>query len=453
MNLLLRACWTLLALATVPAALAQLSLLVDGRAVGEVRTDIVSGHSYAPVDALASGLGATLAAPMGASTVALTLGGHVVEVEVVGTAGSARREGAVRRNGGAVDDMAAVQGDDAVWAPVGPVARAFGAHVSFLPASAAVVVVTTRPVLTAAELRGNANEETLHLRLDGPVAWSRFENAALGLTELQLRRARLERAKSLEGDLFRRVDLFPEEGGVRIRVDAPGAGIDVVALADGSGSELRIRAVADAEDAPAGDAAEHDVLVVLDPGRGGTSGEEDSGSVTLSLANAVATRLEREGIEVELTRTSGSGPGLGDRAAAGAKADLFAAVHAADLQPGDVRIWILGDPPDDGAMAAAIRRNAATALAAGVEDEVRREILLGLVPDLEVGRRYGRSLATSLFQLGGYRAGGVREAPLAVLSGAAGRGILLEFAPSDLRDPRLAEVLAAAIRSALGGAP
>lgn len=439
-------CWGLVAVvAWCGAALAQMSLVVDGRSVGEVRTDVVSGHSYAPVDSLASGLAAGLAAPAGTTRVVLTLGGHVVEIDVVDDASGANRSGAVRLDGRPVGDLAAVQGDDAIWAPVTPVARAFGGQVSFMPEANSVVVVSSRAQLTDVDIEGDRRRETLTLALDAPAAWTRFENAALGLTELHLDRALLVRARTLEGDLFRRVDLIPEGDGVRVRIDAPGATVDVVAVADGAGSRVLVRAVAGADAASEDGDEEGDARVVLDPAGGG------DGERLLALAEEVARLLRREGIEAELTRSSSSATGLGERAEAGASADLFATLDTAELPAGEVRIWVLGDPEDEGIMNEAVRRNAATALAAGVEDEVRRRILVGLVPDLEIGRRYGRSLATTLFQLGGYRAGGVGEAPLAVLTGAAGRGVLLEFAAADVADDRLAEVLAAGIRSALGG--
>lgn len=449
--------WATLA-ALTGAAHAQLTLVIDGRTVGEVRTNLVSGHSYAPADALAGGLGATLAAPAGTAVAALTLGGHVVQIDVVDAPTDAQRAGAVRADGGIAGGLAAVRGDDALWLPVTPVVTAFGAQVSFLPDRDAVVVVSPRPTLTNASLRGSDPEEVLTLNLDVPVSWSRFENSALGLTELHLRRARLERARTLDGDVFRRVDLLPESDGVRIRLDAPGASLEIVTLPDGRGSIIRVRARPDAE---ADDATERgdERRVVIGAGAGAGTTAADGDSDAEALADAVARRLRGEGVDADVAPSrsadaaGGAGADVTGSAGEAARADLFVSLHVAALPSGEVRVWVLGDPVDPDVLQMAVRTNAATALAAGVEDEVRRSILLGLVPDIEAGRRYGRSLATALFQLGGYRAGGVGEAPLAVLEGAAGRGVLLEFSPDDLRDERLPDILAAAIESALGGAP
>ncbi|MDZ7802114.1 MAG: N-acetylmuramoyl-L-alanine amidase [Trueperaceae bacterium] len=433
------------------AAFAQSSLLIDGRPAGEVRTDLVPGNSYAPADRLAEELGARLAAPVGSDTVALLFSGHVLQLGVVPFGDEAGVTGAVRLDGSPVGDLAAIRGDDAVWVPVAPVVRAFGASISYLAERDAVVIVTPRPSVNDATLERRDGFDLLRISLDGPVAWQRFDDAAVGVTEITLRRARLTQAESLAGTWIRRADLIPAGQGVRVRIDAPGATLEVTTLAAGRGSEVRIR-VQPASDTPDEPRGETDLSVVLDPGHGAGSGLPGEGEATLSLARAVAERLEREGVSVRLTRQAAGDVPHAQRLSAAADADLFLSLHAADLPSGEVRVWVLGEAAEEAVMRAAIRRNAREALNAGVEDELRRRILLGLVPDLELGRRYGRAIATALFQVGGYRAGEVEAAPLALLEGAAGRGVLLEFALDDLRDPDLPEVLAAAVRSAASGA-
>jgi N-acetylmuramoyl-L-alanine amidase len=443
-----RALAILLLLAGAGAAIAQTALRVDGREVGEVRTDLLPGHSYAPLDRLAAGLGARLAAPVGAEQAALTLGGHVLVLDVVEQAEDPRRPGAVRLDGRPVGDLAAIRGDDAVWGPVAPLVRALGADVAYLPDRQAVVVVTPRAELTDAELGGPGVSETLRLRLDAPVAWTRFDDPAVGRTELLLRRARLERARTLRGRLMDRVDLVPEEQGVRVRVDAPGARVEVIALADGEATDLRIRARPAPSAAERGDPAPVDGAprIALDAGAGGDE------VALLELARDVAAALRADGAEVELTHDRpGPVPG-GRRLAAAAEAQLFVRVQAADLPTGEVRLWVLGEAGEDQALEMAVRRNAAEALDGEEVDALRRELLLGLVPDLEVGRRAARSIATALFQLGGYRAGEVGEAPLLALAPAAGRGVLIEIGRGDLAAPQLPEVLAEALASAASGA-
>ena len=144
------------------------------------------------------------------------------------------------------------------------------------------------------------------------------------------------------------------------------------------------------------------------------------------------------------------------RLQAAAGADLVVALQLGRLPPGEVRLWVLGEADDRAALDLAIRRNAAAALRDGQAEEdtdaLRREVLLGLVPDLSVGRRAADALASALFQLGGFRAGSVGEAPLTVLAPAAGRGVLIEVAPDDLAGDALADVLAAALASVASGA-
>lgn len=446
-------------------ATAQTSLRVDGRPLGEIRSDLVSGNAYAPLDRLASGLGARLAVPVGGDSAALTLGGHVVVIDVVEQGASAQVAGAVRRDGVSYGDLAAIRGDDAVWGPVALIARALGAHVGFLQAEASVVVVTPRANVTASDLTTSGEVETLRVDLDAPVSWSRFDDPALGRTELVLRRAGTDRARTLRGERMERVDLIPEEDGVRIRIDAPGTVIDVIALADGDATDLRIRATPVPERSDAGGDAGGDEgsdatprseagpVVALDPAQDDAPPEVRSSLQT--LAAAVADGLRDDGAEAILTRDGPSPVTHERRLQVAAGADLFVAIRLADLPPGEVRLWVLGEASGVGALDMAIRRNAAAALSdAGDDptDALRREVLLGLVPDLEVGRRAGRAVASALFQIGGYRAGGVGEAPLAALGAAAGRGVLIEVGPDDLVSPELPAALAAALRSAAAGA-
>lgn len=437
-------------------AWAQAQLVVDGSDAGEVRTDLVPGASYAPAEALAAGLGVTIAFVPGDATLTLRGFGRIVQIDVVDDPSGAARGGAVRRDGRGTGSLAAVRGEEAVWLPVKPVAEAFGATVAYLPDRAAVAVVSARSSLVDARLDGDRRGgELLRLRLDRPARMSRYRNEALGLWQLRFEGTSLARARSLEGDLLRRIDLIPDRGDLEVRIDASGAELDVQELpAPGDGYEVRIRAVA--EDASASPDERRRRSVVLDPGHGG----EDAGLVrdgmrearaSLRLAEGVAQRLRENGFEVRLTRRDDVAAPLASRAAAGAQADLFVSLHAAELPAGEVRTWVLGDAPDAGALEAAVRRNARSALEAGVEDEIRRALLLNLVPDLEAGRRYARTVNDALFQLAGYRSGEVREGPLAVLEGSAGRGLLLEFALDDLADPGLADALAAALASALGG--
>ena len=438
--------FVLLAACCAGLAAAQLELRIDGRPVGEVRTDLVAGTSYAPLDAITSGLGGRAVAPPGGTTAALTVGGHVLALDVVDQGSSPNRPAALRMDGRPAGDLAAIRGDDAVWAPVAATARAFGAQVAYLPEESAVLVVGPRPNLTDARIDGGSALETLSLRFDAPVAWIERAVPASDALELVVRRGRVDRARSLSGERFARVDLLPDAEGATVRITAPGSEFEVIAVAAGSGTDLRVRARARADEAERDAVPEGSVRIALDPAPP-NGGEDRMGP----LADAVAERLRAAGATVEITRSGAADPGPERRAAAAARADLFVALHPAGLGPGEVRLWVLGEAQDDAALAYAIRRNARAAAENGNVNDLRRELLLGLVPDADAGRRAADAMAEALFQSAGYRAGAVGEAPLAVLSGAAGRGVLIEMAPEAATDDAFADALAAAIRTATRG--
>ena len=437
----------------VSGATAQTTLRVDGRDLGEARTDLRPGTAYAPIDAIAAGLGARLAAPVGGASAALTLAGHVVVIDVVEQGQDPTVAGAIRRDGVALGDVAAIRGDDAVWGPVAPLVRAFGADVAFLPDEGAVVVVTPRAEVAGIDLSRTGEVETLRLRLSAPTALRRSDDPVLGRSEFFLPRARVDVASSRSGEWMRRIDVIPEADGVRIRIDAPGATLEAIALPDGAGSDLRIRARA-REDGTGPVASVRPPRLVLDPGFAAVPSEARAD--VLALAQRVAAALREAGVEVELTRDDAAAVSAERRLQAAAGADLVVALQLGRLPPGEVRLWVLGEADDRAALDLAIRRNAAAALRDGQAEEdtdaLRREVLLGLVPDLSVGRRAADALASALFQLGGFRAGSVGEAPLTVLAPAAGRGVLIEVAPDDLAGDALADVLAAALASVASGA-
>lgn len=433
----------------------SITLRIDGRALGEARTDLVPGSSYAPLDVIAAGLGARLAAPVGGDTAALTLAGHVIVIDVIELGSNANRAGALRRDGVALADLAAIRGDDAIWGPVAPIVRAFGADVAFLPDERSVVVVTRRAEVLDIDLRGSGDIETLRIDLDAPVRIERFDDAALGRTELLLARARVGTARSLVGDWMRRVDVVPEGAGVRIRIDAPNADLEVIALPDGQGTDLRIRARARPEGSDRPTQRDDAPRVALDPAFEPVPPEWRD--AVLSLSQAVAEGLNAQGIATEVTRTTAAPVTAERRQAAASTADLLVVIQVGELTAGEVRLWVLGEAGEEAALDMAIRRNAATALArpetpADTTDALRRELLLGLVPDLDVGRRAADALATALFQLGGFRAGSVGEAPLTALAPAAGRGVLIEVSTEDLARDGLIQALIGAIASVAQGA-
>jgi N-acetylmuramoyl-L-alanine amidase len=192
--------------------------------------------------------------------------------------------------------------------------------------------------------------------------------------------------------------------------------------------------------------------IVLDPAGGTGPAAGDAASDTLQAARIVAQRLERAGYEVSLTRVGPLVPAAGDRAAQGTGARLFLTLQVADLPRGSLRVFHLGDAAELSALEDAVRINAEAVLERPETDGVRRRILLDLVVDLDRGARYAEALSSALRDAGGFDVAGPRAAPVAVLTGAAGRGVLLEVGAADLRDPAFAPLLAAALASIVSGA-
>lgn len=430
---------------------AQPELTVQGVPVPGV-ANLRPGTSYAPAAAYAAALGAEMRGDAGGGLVTLTLGGRIVQLEV--DDGDAVRETAPTRVDGAVrPGLPAVLSGGLLYLPVKVTAEALGASVAYLPEPGRVVVVLPRATLTRAAFERGAEVERLRIELDAPAPVAFLHDDALGVAQLRLERTDAARAQQFFGDVATRVTLVPGPDGVDVRATFPPGTLvrRYVLPAEGGGATVAL------EFRP-GEAAPEEARrarVVLDAGHGGGDPGRRFGSglekdLTLALALRLAEELRGAGFDVDLTRAADTGLPLDARARLGGGADLFVSLHAADLPPGRYRLYYLAEADDAETLELAVRRNAESALAATATDALRRRLLLDLVPDLELGRRYAENLVGELFDLGGYQAEEPRGAPLAVLEGAAGRGLLFEFSPADLADERLAQALAATLTSVLG---
>ena len=423
----------LVLLAARPAT-AQISLVVDGRDILGVTSTLVPGSSYAPGGELAAAVGADMYVDLGAERVTLSMGGRFLALPVVSTGTAAGMQGTL--DGAPIATGAAVQSGVEIFLPVKGVVEAFGGTVAYLQSENQVVGVLPRGEVTGATLDRVGDVERLHVQVSAPVPYSSFANDTLASIQLRLARADLVRARTLEGETMVRADLIPGRGVVDLRIQlAPGAEATTTTLPNGRGFVLVVEARPADGETPQAEALPQ---IVVDPGHGG---EDDGlafgdGSLEDALAWAFAERLgqalRQRRVDVRLTRQGDEPVSVEGRSAAGVGADLFVSVHAADLPAGQFRAYFLGEADTTAELDFAIRENAADEAAEEATDGVRRRILLELVPDLATGRRYAAALGNQLFQLGGYRSAETRAAPLAVLTGAAGRGLLLEFAPVDL---------------------
>lgn len=450
--------WALLVLLALAATgHAEPRLLVNGRELAGNTASLVVGTSYAPGPALAQALGAELTGDTGRELVTLQAGGRVLQLTLV-DAGATTPAASLWLDGRALEGGPAVRHEGEVFLPVKVVAEALGASVTYLTPEDTVLVVQPRSRLTAMRLVEGGGER-LELSLSAPVRYTTYFNEPVNTLHVYLERTDIEtRVPPVEGEGLRSASASAKSGAVEVRIQlADGGAYRVYAVPDGRGFKLNVSFDAGAETPVAARP-----LVVLDPGHGGADAGVVSGglgseaSLTLAFAERLAAALEGRGMRVVLTRRSDSLVDLAERSRAGASADVFVSLHAADLDVGGFRAYYLGDASNVTSLEMAVRENAASAARepAGVEggtDALRRELLLGLVPDLDVGRRVAEGLAGRLFAIGGYRAETLASAPLQVLGGAAGRGVLFEFSPADLASDGLADRFADAVDQLVRG--
>ena len=436
----------LLALTSVAVAGAEPRLLVNGREIAGNTTSLIGGTSYAPGSALAQALGADLTGDSGRNLVTLQAGGRVLQLVLIELGANAPAD-SVWLDGRPVGGGPAVRVNGEVFVPVKPVAEALGASVTYLSNEDTVMVVQPRARLTGMRLQEGGGER-LELTLSAPVRYSTYYNEPLSTLHVYLDRTDIEtRLAPLDGASFMVANASASGGASEVRVQLrPGSSYRVYAVPEGRGFRLNL-----SFGAAGAEQAEKKVTVVLDPGHGGADagvvagGLGSEAALTLAFAERLANALEGRGMHVELTRRSDSPVAVPERSRTGASADLFLSLHAAELAVGEYRAYYLGDASNVTSLELAVRENAAQAVRNGETDALRRQLLLGLVPDLDVGRRVAEALAGRLFAIGGYRAEGLTSAPIQVLGGAAGRGVLFEFSPADLASDGLADRLAEAV--------
>lgn len=436
----------LLALVVAAQAAAQPTLIVNGREIFGNTTAIVSGSSYAPAAALAPALGAVLAIDAQRSLAVLDAGGRLLQIAIVDSAAAAvAATGAVKLDGVTLTSPAAIAHEGEVYLPVKQVAEALGASITYVEGQNTVLVVQPRARVSG--IRRFTNPERLEIYVSAPVRYTAFYNQPVATLQLHFERTDVElRLAPVEGDLFLTTNVAAAGGGTDVRVQlVDGAAYSIYQVPDGRGFRLVIAFGAEGSTALV---ADYDI--VLDPGHGGSdtgimAGGIGSESVlTLSLAERVASALRARGVRVTLTRDTDFAVPIDRRSSAGVGVDLFVSLHMADVPLGEFNAYYLSDASDVASLQMAIRNNAADA-AADATDRLRRELLLGLVPDLSRGRTLAEGISGRLFALGAYRGAVVAGAPLQVLGGAAGRGVLLEFSAADLASVDLPERLAQAL--------
>ena len=448
----------LVAVALLAAAAAQPQLLVNGVDVPGATTALVADVTYAPAGDFARALGADVDVDLGGGRVTLTLGAAIVQIALVTEPGSVEvPRPAIVRDGRARPGPAALWTGGEAFVPVKAVGEALGGRVAFLSESASVAVVLPRPGLSM-RLEGFGTSERLVFALDAPGRYVTFHHAETGVLELRFERADPLVTPALEGRSFVRAAIERVRGSSEARVQlAPGVEPRVWSVPAGAGMEVVVAfGLGGAGQEPIPTVSR--TRWVLDAGhlaRGGAGAlpADVEGELTRAFVDLLAVELSRAGIDVERTRTGPAPVPLADRTAMGVGADAMVTVHRGDLPRRQARLYVLDDAEAADTLDRAIRWNAESALDRAGTDALRRSVLLRLVPDLAVGRDWGAELARAL-TAAGWAVDGPVGAPLAVLAGAAGRGLFLEMSADDLRDPGAVDELARALVSAwsaLGG--
>lgn len=446
------ACAALAVLAVAGRAQAQTALVVNGVSVDGGTSQLVAGTTYAPAAALASALGAHFYTDADTTTATFQLGGHLVAEPVVTDPAKASATGGLTLDGRSLAGPAAVLQNGAVLVPVKPVAEALGGRVAYLQKDHTVVVVQPRAQLTAMTTEGSGAQQRLVLQVTAPVGFSRYYNQPIQTLQIHLDRTDVGPGVSgVVGNSFVRADANASGNGTDVRVQlAQNSSYQLYSLPDGQGFRLIVGFAAK------GATSSSTAHIVLDPGHGGEDpginfpGYGSEASLTLSFCKQLQKALQARGFDVTLTRTGDYTVSAATRSRDGVGADLFVSVQGAVLPAGQFNAYYLGDAGSLEALDAAIRKNAQSAVQRQDVSALRRKILLGLVPQLGVGRSFAEGLGSQLFQNGGYRANTTAGAPLYVLGGAAGRGVLLEFSPRDLASGSLPGELAGALAALLG---
>jgi hypothetical protein len=422
------------------SAAAQLNLLVNGIAVDGATTALVTDITYVPAEGLAAAIGAELRLDRSRSRILLTLGATIVQGDLVeNPTAAATSTFAWSRDGEVRPGTAALLRPEGIYLPVKAVGEAFGGRVTFLGESSSVVLVLPRPTL-ALFVEGGGAEERLRVLLSAPTSVSSQFDPASRVLEVRFDRTDVpvRTLPPLSGDGFRAIELIPSRGQVSLRVELPEGRVpQIVALPAGAGMHWLL-ALVDPGEAPPSVRAHW----VLDADH--KLERDAAGEATRAFVDRLAEVLAAADLEVERTRPGPAPVSLADRSAMGIGVDGFVSVYAADLPAGHVRVYALGEATGMETLARAIRFNAVTALPEADTDSLRRSLLLRLVPDLARGETWAEGIAASLTRAG-WSVEGPWVAPLAVLAGAAGRGVVLEISYADLPEVAVVEQIARAL--------
>ncbi len=194
--------------------------------------------------------------------------------------------------------------------------------------------------------------------------------------------------------------------------------------------------------------SERPKVVVLDPGHGGRWAGARNGAntvqeeiVVLEVALKVKALLEREGVEVIMTRTANTqlsdkydGDLLARAGFATTARNVFVSIHAnaaGDIHAHGIETYVYGKPLNENTRQAAIRENGGGAVGLAVTEEVLTAVNamqgdLVAQETLRFSRALADSVQSNLVAETGARDRGVKQAPFRVLTQARIPAILIE---------------------------
>lgn len=436
--------------AFAPPALAQ--LVVSGEDLGPYSLELVPGVTYGPAVPLARALGAEIAI---GNVVTLRLGGRIVELSLSATAEAAQQPGAFSLGGAETAAPGAVVGPGGIWLPVKAVVEAFGGYLTVMSgASNDIIVTMPRAALESLAPGAAGQRERVVANLTGPVPHSVFYNQPLATLHIRFDRTENRAPEAqLSGRGYRLASALSDRGSTELRIElAPGAGYDVFTVQTGNGYQLIVEF--SAAGAPAAGIVEPQPAraqgrILLDPL---PSGAADT--LALELSRELARELQLHGLEALVTRNGAEPVTPQGRAGQARNADLVLSIAVGGTADG-FSLYYLGDAASADDLVQAERLGAELQIAAVPADPgaLRRDILLGAMPDLAIGRNFATLVHGGLVHDVGLAGAEALALPLELLTAAGGRGIYLQIGTAAAGAAGLAEAIAAGALQLLGGQP
>ncbi len=441
----------------------QQSLILNGYLVEGLNTNLIADTPYIPAGLYANVLGAHFSYSEQTHLANLEIAGKLLSIQVYESAAqAAENTNSLSLNNEPLFSTGGILSSGMVYLPVRPIALALGSSVDYFAQTKSVVVASARAKLTI-ERQGSAGSqfERFIIKLSETVPVEEIKNTALGVARYRFDRTDVVSEQRFIGDYFEELVIRPSAGQVEILINLrSGSDVDMYTVpSNGQGFSViidilpaEVKAQRQETLQPQSQAATplgKATQIVIDPGHGGTDGgfyfntNAHESVLTLSLAQHLRNSLNSRGYNSVLTREGDFNVPLETRNNAGIGAALFISLHAENLPRGQFNLYYLGDAEKLESLNLALRQNAETEVSSSQTDSLRRRILLQLVPNVELGKRLARNFEKAFIDRGGYRLAQLESLPLFVLSGAAGRGLLLEFSHQDLLVPEsLAETLA-----------